>query len=214
MTFLKILACALLSYLLGSLNFGIIITKLFTGLDLRTQGSGNAGSTNAYRVLGLGPTVLVVLGDILKGVLAVLFSRWLMGADGQALSMCFVILGHVHPVFYDFKGGKGVLTTAAMVGVYDWRLLALVLLFLVIVIITRYVSLGSVIAVGLIPVGVWLLHPEDTLFIFCTLFVSTWIVILHTDNLIRLKNGTERRFRSHKADTEAIAPPEEGSEKH
>ena len=205
MLFLKIFACAMLSYLLGSLNFGIIITKLFTGLDLRTQGSGNAGSTNAYRVLGGGPTVLVVLGDILKGVAAVLFCRWLMGDMGQALSMCFVILGHVHPVFYDFKGGKGVLTTAAMVGVYDWRLLALVLLFLVIVILTRYVSLGSVIAIGLIPFGVWLLHPEDTLFMFCTLFVSTWIVILHKDNLIRLKNGTESKFHSKKSVAAPVA---------
>lgn len=194
MLFLKILACGLLSYLLGSVNPGIIVTKLKTGLDLRTQGSGNAGSTNAYRVLGAGPTVLVVLGDALKGVIAVLLCRLILGETGQAFSMIFVILGHVYPVFYDFRGGKGVLTTAAMVGVYDWRLLALVLLFLVIVAITRYVSLGSVIAVGLIPVGVWLLHPEATLFIFSTLFVSTLVIILHKDNLIRLKKGTENKF--------------------
>ena len=209
MLFLKILAAAVVSYLLGSLNFGIIITKLFTGLDLRTQGSGNAGSTNAYRVLGGWPTVLVVLGDIAKGVAAVLFSRWLGGDMGHAMSMCFVILGHVHPIFYDFKGGKGVLTTAAMVGVYDWRLLVLVLLFLVIVILTRYVSLGSIIAIGLIPLGVWLLHPADEIFIISTLFVSTWIVILHKDNILRLQKGTESKFKPRRSVPVPTAHPGE-----
>ena len=195
MPFLRILICAVGSYLLGSINAGIIITKWFTGLDLRTQGSGNAGSTNAYRVLGIWPTLLVVLGDALKGVIAVAISWLLLGDNGRICAFMFVILGHVHPIFYDFKGGKGVLTTAAMVAVFDWRIaVVLVLIFVIIVAITRYVSLGSVIGVSLMPLFVYLFYPGKVVFTLCTMFISMWIVILHKDNLIRLKNGTESKI--------------------
>lgn len=199
MPFLRILICAVGSYLLGSINSGIIITKWFTGLDLRTQGSGNAGSTNAYRVLGIWPTFLVVLGDALKGVIAVLISWLILGDNGRICAFMFVILGHVYPVFYDFKGGKGVLTTAAMVAVFDWRIaLILVVIFVIIVAITRYVSLGSIIGVSLMPVFVYLFYPGKIVFTLCTMFISMWIVILHKDNLIRLKNGTESKITLRK----------------
>lgn len=195
MLFLKILICAVGSYLLGSINSGIIITKCFTGLDLRTQGSGNAGSTNAYRVLGVWPTLLVVLGDALKGVIAIAGSWLILGDIGRACSFLFVILGHVHPLFYGFRGGKGVLTTAAMVAVFDWRIaVILVIVFVIVVALTRYVSLGSVIGAMLMPVLVYLFYPDRIVFTFCTLFAAMWIVILHKDNLIRLKNGTESKI--------------------
>lgn len=195
MPFLRILICAVASYLLGSINSGIIITKWFTGLDLRKQGSGNAGSTNAYRVLGIWPTLLVVLGDALKGVVAVVISWLLLGDNGRICAFMFVILGHVHPLFYNFKGGKGVLTTAAMVAVFDWRIaVILVLIFVIVVAVTRYVSLGSIIGVSLMPLFVYLFYPGKVVFTLCTMFISLWIVILHKDNLIRLKNGTESKI--------------------
>ncbi len=106
MPFLRILICAVASYLLGSINSGIIITKWFTGLDLRKQGSGNAGSTNAYRVLGIWPTLLVVLGDALKGVVAVVISWLLLGDNGRICAFMFVILGHVHPLFIISRAAK------------------------------------------------------------------------------------------------------------
>ena len=112
MDFLMVLACAAIAYLLGSLNFGIIITKLFTGDDLRKHGSGNAGSTNAYRVLGP-KALLVVAGDALKGIAAVLIGKALFGDDGQLCAYIFVLFGHAYPVFFNFRGGKGILTTAA-----------------------------------------------------------------------------------------------------
>ena len=199
MPFLRILICAVASYLLGSINSGIIITKWFTGLDLRTQGSGNAGSTNAYRVLGIWPTLLVVLGDALKGVVAVVISWLLLGDNGRICAFMFVILGHVYPLFYNFKGGKGVLTTAAMVAVFDWRIaVILVVIFVIVVAATRYVSLGSVIGVSLMPLFVYLFYPGKVVFTLCSMFISMWIVILHKDNLIRLKNGTESKITLRK----------------
>lgn len=209
MPFLRILICAVASYLLGSINTGIIITKWFTGLDLRTQGSGNAGSTNAYRVLGIWPTLLVVLGDALKGVVAVVISWLLLGDNGRICAFMFVILGHVYPLFYDFKGGKGVLTTAAMVAVFDWRIaVILVVIFVIVVAVTRYVSLGSVIGVTLMPLFVYLFYPGKVVFTLCSMFISMWIVILHKDNLIRLKNGTESKITLRKH----ISVPEEKPE--
>lgn len=196
MPFVKLLICSVCSYLLGSINSGIIITKLFTGLDIRKQGSGNAGTTNAYRVLGFPRTLLVIAGDALKGVIAVYISWLLLGDYGRICAFMFVILGHVYPLFFEFKGGKGILTTAAMVAVFDWRIaLVLVIIFAIIVAITKYVSLASIIAVSLMPVFVYLFYPAKLLFTLCTLFISFFIVILHKDNIIRLKNGTESKIK-------------------
>lgn len=194
MDFLKILACAAIAYLLGSLNFGIIFTKLFTGDDLRKHGSGNAGSTNAFRVLG-GKALLVVLGDALKGVVAVLIGKALFGQSGGLCAYVFVLFGHAYPLFFNFRGGKGILTTAAAMAVIDWRVtVVLFSLFLVIVILTRYVSLGSIIAVGLIPLVVYLFGSGDAEMIICVMFMSAWMIMLHRDNIARLCAGTERKF--------------------
>ena len=194
MDFLKILACAAIAYLLGSLNFGIIFTKLFTGDDLRKHGSGNAGSTNAFRVLGV-KALLVVVGDALKGVVAVLIGKALFGQDGQLCAYVFVLFGHAYPLFFNFRGGKGILTTAAAMAVIDWRVTAVLFtLFLVIVIITRYVSLGSIISVGLIPFVVYVFGCGDMEMVTCMMFMSAWMVMLHRDNITRLCTGTERKF--------------------
>lgn len=200
MSFPMMLLCAVLSYLLGSLNFGIIITKIFTGTDLRTYGSGNAGTTNAYRVLGLGPTVWVMLGDALKGVIAVIVCGLLAGETGSLYAFLFVILGHVFPLFYDFRGGKGILTAEAMVLVLDWRIgLILLGIFLVVVFATRYVSLGSCLAVSTYPVWVAIFHPENDIMLFTGLFAAMWIVILHRENIKRLFQGTENKFTPRKS---------------
>ena len=211
MMLLKILICAVGSYLLGSVNSGIIFTKLFTGLDLRTQGSGNAGSTNAYRVLGVWRTLLVVLGDALKVVIAVLICCLILGHEGRICSFLFVILGHVYPVFYGFKGGKGVLTTAAITAVFDWRIaVGLLIVFLIFVVATRYVSLGSVMGAVSMPFLVYGFSGGDVVFTFCATFISAWVIILHKDNLIRLKNGTESKIKLNKHMTVSKADPAQG----
>ena len=194
MDYVRLLACAAIAYLLGSLNFGIIVTKLFTGKDLRDFGSGNAGSTNAYRVLGP-KALLVVLGDALKGIVAVLIGKLIFGEDGQLCAYLFVLFGHAYPVFYNFHGGKSILTTAAAMLMIDWRVTAVLFtLFLIIVIITRYVSLGSIIAVSLIPLTAYLFGTGDLEMVMALMFLSMWLVMLHRDNISRLLAGTERKF--------------------
>ncbi len=191
---LRLFASAVIAYLIGSLNFGIIFTKLFTGKDLRTLGSGNAGSTNAYRVLGP-KALLVVLGDAIKGVVAVLIGKLIFGDDGQLCAYLFVLFGHAYPVFYGFHGGKGILTTAAAMLTIDWRVTAVLFtLFLIIVLITRYVSLGSMIAVSLIPLTAYLFGSGDIEMITALMFMSMWLVMLHRDNISRLLAGTESKF--------------------
>ena len=194
MDFVMLLLCALCAYLLGSLNFGIIVTRLFTGKDLRDYGSGNAGSTNAYRVLGP-KALLVVLGDAVKGVVAVLIGKLIFGDDGQLCAYLFVLFGHAYPVFYNFHGGKGILTTAAAMLTIDWRVTAVLFtLFLIIVLITRYVSLGSMIAVSLIPLTTYLFGSGDIEMVTALMFMSMWLVMLHRDNISRLLAGTESKF--------------------
>ena len=199
MDFVMLLLCALCAYLLGSLNFGIIVTRLFTGKDLRDYGSGNAGSSNAFRVLG--PKALfVVLGDVLKGVAAMFIGKLLHGESGMICAYVFVLLGHVYPVFFGLRGGKAILTTAAAIAVIDWRVTAILFsLFLIIVIITKIVSLGSMIAVSFIPLTMWLFGWHDEGLIICTMFMSAWMVMLHRDNIKRLLSGTERKFSFHKS---------------
>ena len=203
MDFLMLTICALIAYLIGSLNFGIIFTKLFTGKDLRDYGSGNAGSTNAYRVLGP-KALLVVLGDALKGVAAVLLGKLIFGEDGQLCAYLFVLFGHAYPVFYNFHGGKGILTTAAAMLTIDWRVTAVLFtLFLIIVILTRYVSLGSMIAVILIPLTTYLFGSGDIEMVTALMFMSMWLVMLHRDNISRLLAGTESKFSlKHKIQTD------------
>ena len=196
MMLLKILICAVGSYLLGSVNSGIIFTKLFTGLDLRTQGSGNAGSTNAYRVLGVWRTLLVVLGDALKGVIAVLLCGLILGHEGRICSFLFVILGHVYPVFYGFKGGKGVATGLGVIAMLmPVPSLLVFLVWLVIVMITKYVSLGSCIAAALVPVlaYVWGYPVPYTAF---GVLAAAFIIIRHKSNIVRLMNGTENKIHA------------------
>jgi len=180
------------AYLLGSLNFGIIVSRVFTGVDLRTKGSGNAGTTNALRVLGPKLALLVLLGDALKGLLAAWIGLCLCGANGTLLASACAFLGHVFPVFFKFKGGKGVLTTAAALSVFDWRVVATALLiFVAIVVLTRYVSLGSVLAAASIPL-LFLAFRDGTAAVLTGLVLGGSIIFLHRGNISRLLNGTER----------------------
>ena len=150
---------AVITYLLGSISSGVIVSKLFMHDDLRHHGSGNTGATNAYRTMGAKLGLLVVAGDILKGVLAALIGRWIGGADGGWIAFFFVILGHAYPVFFGFKGGKGVLTTAAVFGVIDWRILLILLaVFAAFAVTTRDVSLGCVCGAASVPIQMVFLH--------------------------------------------------------
>lgn len=148
----RIILSGIIGYLLGSINTAIIVGKLFYKTDVREHGSGNAGTTNTLRILGKGAAIAVLIGDFLKGVIACLIGRYLAGEiisevfAGEYLGGLFAVLGHNWPVYFGFKGGKGVLTSFAVVLMFSPKS-ALVCLsaFIIIVALTRYVSLGSII---------------------------------------------------------------------
>ena len=213
-----LLAAAVVGYLLGSINWAIIVTRAFANKDIRDEGSGNAGATNVLRAHGRKAAAFTALGDVLKSVLAALCGGWLalyIPLDGAAVDTDVLhlmggyiggfscIIGHVFPVFYGFRGGKGVLTTLGMFLVLDWRVALLCLgIFIVIVACCRMVSLGSVLAIGCgTPLTFFfgLVADKTPLeqVIFCAIFallVEVVIVWKHKDNLKRIAAGTERRL--------------------
>ncbi len=191
----KLVLVAVIAYLLGSLNFGVIVSKALLGFDLRTKGSGNAGATNAYRVMGPKKALLVLLGDVLKGVIAILVGNWLCGDDGRLVAMIATVVGHVFPLYFGFKGGKGVLTAGAMIAVFDWRIFLVIFgAFLLVVICTRYVSAGSMTAAALFPVMMLLLYWGRWQFFAVGLVLGGAVIYLHRSNIKRLLAGTESKF--------------------
>lgn len=191
--FWKFVIIALASYLLGSVNSAVIVSRAFMKKDLRTMGSGNAGTTNALRVMGTGPAAFVFLGDILKGIAAALIGSW-MGKDGEMIAAFFVILGHAYPVFFGFRGGKGILTTAAVLLIFDWRIFLVVLyIFIVVVALSHIVSLGSVTAAALMPVLMLIFHPSPWWYTAVAVVLCGGIILLHRKNIVRLVQGTESR---------------------
>ncbi len=195
MQILKYVLAGILTYALGSLNFAIIISRLTDKSDIRGKGSGNAGLTNALRVMGSKRAALVMLGDTAKGVLAVLLGRALVGESGALLAGVCVILGHMFPVYFGLKGGKGVMTTCAVMLALDWRqaLIALAL-FALMVLLTRYVSLGSILAALTLPFTAWMFDKTDFLYMIAMILFAAGIVILHRANIKRLLQGTENKI--------------------
>ena len=196
-----VLLCSAVAYLLGSINTSIIVSKLMGKGDIRISGSGIAGATNTLRVLGKGAAIAVVIGDILKGVIAVLFAKLAFGyfdISGdrmlpQYFAALFVILGHIYPLFFGFKGGKGIMTGATTVFMLDWEIGVIVLLiFIAIFITTRYVSLGSCISSLMYPVLV-IMFDQDVYFIALSVIVGLLSVYKHRSNIVRLIRGTESK---------------------
>jgi glycerol-3-phosphate acyltransferase PlsY len=185
------------AYFLGSIPTSWLVVKLVTGKDLRELGSGNLGATNLYRQLGWKWAVPAAIIDVAKGAIPVLVFAPEAGGGPllAALLGITAVLGHVFSVFVKFKGGKGVATGAGvMLGFAPWAVLASAALWGLIVRLTGYVSLGSVLAAAALPLAVWLLHPErrDVVWVFGLL--ALMIIGLHRANIKRLLAGTEHRF--------------------
>lgn len=192
---LSALACIIVPYLLGSLNFGVIWSKLLYKDDVRSHGSGNAGTTNMLRNYGKKAGVITLLGDILKTVAACYFGIFVWATYGAYIAGLFCIMGHMFPVFFKFKGGKGVACLAAMVLVTDWRVfLILFFFFLIIVIGTKYVSLGSVIGAMLYPVLLNRINKEVPFGWLIATIVAALIVYMHRENIKRLIAGKENKL--------------------
>ena len=191
------------AYLLGNISTSYIVAKRLAGVDIRTQGSGNAGSTNVLRILGKKAGALTFIGDVLKGLIAVLIARFIAyGANLDDTTCAYiavvaVVLGHNYPVFLGFKGGKGVATSlGSMLGMNPLVALLCLGFFIIIVAITKYVSLGSILGIGLSPVIMMINH--NTKGVLVTLFLTISVAITHKENIKRLLNGTERKLGQKK----------------
>ena len=219
MGFKLIAACILVAaeaYLLGSIVFGILISKHFCHDDVRTHGSGNAGMTNMLRNYGKAAGAATAVGDVAKGAVAVILGRlifaWMLPGTGiepvcgAYLAGIFAVIGHTLPVYFGFKGGKGVLVGAgAILATSPVVVLALLIIFLIEFAITRIVSLGSIIVAGLYPILAivyWAWQganlPSLVFIGVCAAIMGGMVIYMHRSNIQRLKDGTEYRFTKKK----------------
>lgn len=197
----------IIAYLLGSVSFAVIFGKKFGGLDVRNEGSKNAGATNVLRTVGKKAAALTVLCDCLKGVIAVfigvLAGKIVKDIDTRLLVQLaglFVVLGHAYPIFFGFKGGKGVATSLGVLLTINWKIGLICLTFaLVLMILTKFVSLGSVGAAILFPILTLFIHTNyivgtDGYLVF-SLLLALFVIIKHRENIKRLLSGTENKLK-------------------
>ncbi|MGI6181663.1 MAG: glycerol-3-phosphate 1-O-acyltransferase PlsY [Agathobaculum sp.] len=205
---------AVSAYLLGSLSFAIIVCKVTLGKDIREYGSGNAGLTNAYRTMGAGKTLFVLLGDIAKGAAAVSIGMLLAGPIGKLVAGIFVILGHMFPLYFGFRGGKGVLVGAVMLALFDWRVfLVALVLFMGAVILTKWISLGSILGAISFPITTFIFYRDTTLTAMA-FGMAAAVVFMHRSNIARILQGKENKFSFKSQKTiEKSAADGEGSQK-
>lgn len=193
MEFLNSLLAALIAYLLGSVSFAYIITKMKTGKDIRTIGSGSAGTTNTARAVGKKLALVVMVLDILKGVTAVQIGLWLAGDAGGLLGFVFVIVGHMFPVFFGFHGGKGVACAGgASAMLSPMVFIPALIAFIVPIVLTGYVSLGSILACVTLIIAVFVV-PEPTMVRVLYFLMASAVLYMHRANIKRLLNGTESK---------------------
>ena len=209
LTVLAYAGVALVSYFLGCFNGAVIVSKYILRDDVRTHGSGNAGLTNFYRTFGGPLTFVVILCDVLKAVAAISFSKLIaapiivVGSETIGFALAeywaglFCLLGHMFPCMFHFKGGKGILSGGAIAIMIDWRI-ALVVWggFLLLAVLTRYVSLGSCWAGASFPFATWFVYHD----VFLTVFgacLGCLILYMHRGNIQRLLSGTENKFSLH-----------------
>ncbi len=200
---------AILAYLLGSISFSVIISKRMAGFDVREKGSGNAGSTNVLRTVGKKAAIITLICDILKGVVAILIAllagRIIQGLDNALLVQIagvFVILGHTFPVFFKFKGGKGIATSLGVLLMINWQIGLICLVFaLILMILTRRVSIGSIAAAILFPVLVLFINQNYIVaestnwsYLIFSIIVALFVIFNHRSNIKRILNGTESKI--------------------
>lgn len=197
--FLVVTACA--GYLLGSISTAILISTKKYGQDIRTFGSGNAGATNMLRTFGKGAAAKTFLGDMAKCAASVIIGRLLIGETGAYIAGMFCMLGHIFPCYFKFKGGKGVVCAATMILFVDPVIFAvLIVVFAVIVLISRYVSLGSIICGFIYPAVVFyrfklgISSPATPFILICSVMIGFMIILMHRENLKRLYRGRERKI--------------------
>lgn len=218
-----ILIAAVAAYFIGSINTSIITTKIVSHKDIRAMGSGNAGFTNVLRSVGKGPAIITFVGDFLKGVISILIAYLLLiGCKGEHMSLVrqyafyiaglACVLGHMYPIYYGFKGGKGVVTTASVMLMTDWRtLVAALVVFAIIFFSTKVISKCALVNAAVYPITTfcfryfldYIPNPSNSLvFVFFSTFITLIIAIMviyrHKDNIKRIMNGTEKKITAKK----------------
>lgn len=210
---LKCILIGVISYLLGSLNFSIILSEVVKKKDIRKSGSGNAGATNMMRTYGVKAAVGTMLGDIFKVAIGILVAFAILGvpmkyiftnpADAAEIQRVmlykefaglFCVLGHIFPLYFKFKGGKGVAACTGMVIIVDWRIaLILFVIFVSVILISKWISLGSIVIAILYPVLIFVFYKNWILSLVALLFTAI-VIIAHRENIKRLIKGEENKI--------------------
>lgn len=210
---LKCVLIGVVSYLLGSLNFSIILSEVVKKKDIRKSGSGNAGATNMMRTYGIKAAVGTMLGDIFKVAIGILVAFAILGvpmkyiftnpADAAEIQRVmlykefaglFCVLGHIFPLYFKFKGGKGVAACTGMVIIVDWRIaLILFVIFVSVILISKWISLGSIVIAILYPVLIFVFYKNWILSLVALLFTAI-VIIAHRENIKRLIKGEENKI--------------------
>ena len=189
------IAIAVGAYFLDNVSTGLIVGKSFGDIDIRKTGSGNAGATNIMRTLGWLPSVLTLAGDALKAFIAVKLGKWIGGDVGGYIAGIAVLLGHNWPVLLNFKGGKGMACSLGIIlATEPWLALALLALQILIVAVTRYMSVASICTAILYAAAVAVFHPDNTGYIIFAALVCALALFCHRANIKRLLSGTENRL--------------------
>lgn len=221
---------AIIAYAIGSINFSVIISKKMAGFDVREKGSGNAGSTNVLRTVGKKAAIITLICDILKGVISVLIALLVGKIAGESansaivveLAALAVVIGHTFPIFFGFRGGKGVATSLGVILIVNWKIGLICLVFaLALMALTRMVSLGSISASVLFAVLTMFIRDSyiggidfDFSFIIFGILLAALVIFNHRSNLKRIINGTENKlsFKKKEKETDSEDKVEENKE--
>ncbi|MBE6541148.1 MAG: glycerol-3-phosphate 1-O-acyltransferase PlsY [Ruminococcaceae bacterium] len=198
---LLMLVYVFIPYLLGSINTAIIVSKSMYNDDVRTHGSGNAGFTNMMRIYGRRAAIITFVGDVLKTVVAIMIGWCVFGYLTAYIAGFACFIGHILPVFYGFRGGKGVVCLATMLIMLDWRIfLVLLVVFLGSVATTKYISFGAILSAMLYPILLNRMNNTGLAMIeFIALGCAVFVVVKHRGNIKRIFSGTESKFEFKKS---------------
>lgn len=186
----------IISYLLGSISGSLFVSNIIFKEDIRSMGSGNAGTTNIYRAYGMKYAILSFAIDVGKGFLASIIGYYLNNQFGAYIAGTAVVLGHVWPIFHRFKGGKGMATSVSVFAYHDFNILIMIgLLFLLFMKTVKIVSLASIIITILAALYVIIFHSNNTPFIIMTILNSIIVIYSHRSNIKRLIDGTEKKIK-------------------
>lgn len=225
--YIQIISVALIGYLIGSISFPIIITRIFTkNQDIRNMGSGNAGFTNVLRSVGVLPAIITFLGDFFKCIIAIFIARYIFSTSnfsylpsfyvcqyGAYIAGIACIIGHIYPCFFKFRGGKSIVASFSMMVATHWQVgLIILIIFLIVLLLSKIVSLSSIICamsyplVNIISLKYWVFRNVNTdqcvnyivFTTFSSFFVMGIVVYKHKENIKRLLNGTEKKISTKK----------------